>query len=571
MLQFTGQAKDLDSTVTPVVNWGAVIAGGLKAGADIAKTQADTRVDELRAQSIQAGLPIIAEQSAAAQRRLDAEMMADKLIGKTKRAEIMVETIRSDEETANVVAQEKLAKAKQGQLISGLRSQFTDPSKPLFGVYAAAQNGLTSGLLTDRDAGYDALMEAVKSNPTIGLIPEVAEMQAKYMQTGEGITVLPQDPSKPNLPSVSWTEARRTGVYKNTPMQMLAGQKLEAQRQREQIIQDTTTSLRNAGVPEAEIPAHVGAVVDYKDKVLKLDEALSTRMIGLQKQLDTLIVNQNGEQVLDAPKVMSLRDELLSNTDLNRPEIKTIIDGVADPVLKEQLITTFQASNANLQIKMLDALDAKVNAQDVAVKLKSTREREQAGVVLSNGHTDFKTFFARAKGDGRNVRENALQVAATTARTYLLTINNALEKIDPADEETRGAYIKSKVQLQSLIDTIDPQLGVKWVNKKDPGYQEGRKSGDAIDEVLSGWKWVFPQSEADQEKWIRSVHSEIQKSLPSSLPSQVVRDNFAPNFRASLAEQRALLTQQSEVFDSKLQALSQRTGAKVNPAGLKLK
>jgi len=558
---------NLDSPAIAVVDWTKVASNGLQQGAQIATQIQQNRVSKLQAQKLEMELPVVGAELEA--RAYEAALQNDinKLRNRSEEVNIAVKTMGVEAQLEHASKKAELAEKEDAVRKYDAKTDLMGPSGNRYKVYQELTRLASSPIWEDKKRAL--IMFRKDLTPDEQMIPEIKELENTAIASVSDMEIEVVDPNTGEMKTMPAVAAHKRGLLVQES-NVLGEQEAAIRREREQ--QRLAVSKQLVGlVPDEQIPQHTEKIIRFGETRKRLVDAVASRGLELQKRLDSLVISKNGVPVIDQTMALKFRDAIFEDGEINDDAIQEILNAedpetglsLMDPELKKQAIMLFEIENEQMENMVLDQLEAKFNAQDLAVQLKSARDAEKADVKVSSGHTDFKTFFNRAIGDGKLVTKSAYTTTIHTIDGYISAVDAALEAIDPEQAELRRPYLESREKLIAMRNKIDSDLHPPNWGKNSEAWKAGREIGSDINKKLH-----HPLSRSKREEWVREIYDQIQTALPSSIPSQVVKDNFSRGFLESVQQRRNYLQSSIAAKTDRLKVISAGTKVSSDPSGI---
>jgi len=562
---------NLDSPAIAVVDWTKVASNGLQQGAQIATQIQQNRVSKLQAQKLEMELPVVGAELEA--RAYEAALQNDinKLRNRSEEVNIAVKTMGVEAQLEHASKKAELAEKEDAVRKYDAKTDLMGPSGNRYKVYQELTRLASSPIWEDKKRAL--IMFRKDLTPDEQMIPEIKELENTAIASVSDMEIEVVDPNTGEMKTMPAVAAHKRGLLVQES-NVLGEQEAAIRREREQ--QRLAVSKQLVGlVPDEQIPQHTEKIIRFGETRKRLADAVASRGLELQKRLDSLVISKNGVPVIDQTMGAEIRDAIFEDGEINDDAIQEILNAedpetglsLLDPELKKQAILLFEIENEQMENMVLDQLEAKFNAQDLAVQMKASKAAETGNAEISKGHTSFETFANRATSGGKMIKAQTYATTLHTLDGYIAAVDSALDSISLNDKDARKPYIESREKLIAMRRKIDIRFHAPHVGDSK-SWNEGEAKGKIIQDKLFGFDYYFPVTREKQEDWIRGIYDEIQTALPAAIPSQVVKDNFSRGFLESVQQRRNYLQSSIAAETDRLKVISAGTKVSSDPSGI---
>jgi hypothetical protein len=556
MLQFTGQAKDLDSTVTPVVNWGAVVVGGMKAGADIAKTQADTRVDELRGQVLEEQMPVIAEQAGVALYNLSVEKEQQAMQTTTERAKTLFEKKKADDALELSQTKNNVALAEKQSTILATSALINTPGTDMYKAFESA----TVSLRKDGATGFKKANAWAKTlPPNILNTPEGVKLVKDLQEFGTAQEVEVVYPTGERGRMTAYA-ADQQGLDYLTEKTLSPLEKSQIDSRNERAARWAKIGS-DAG--EKDIAAYVNEGLDYDQKVVELG----------QKAAEFKLKNVNIAQTIAPGTELTFIEGMDDPSADFFVQTKKIEDSITDPTKKimykmavrdalddaREAVLNLSISSAKLQKRQIDSR-SEVSSQAASGGIMTGGE----GVVPSGKKVALiETFMADARRPISHVGDMpAYNAVKTNLEARILLVKTLYDRLPIHTEEQRvekQAYYDSYEQLVAARNKFDNEIHI-LEGTGTPSWKAGREKGSKLNVLFHDYRHGLP-IDVKGEKALLDMYMEADAMMPKGVSSAQL-ENQLPAYKISVFQNElAELQARRQSTQGVITSLKTRTSA----------
>jgi len=509
---------NLDSTETPVVNWGKVAVDGFRAGADIANKQAETRVSELRAQTLEKQIPVIAEQVGVDLYNLNVEKQVQSLTTPAQEAKrrFDLQTAQQNLTASQMEKQQATVDKETTRLRNSAR--ITSPKGDL---YKDWQSNMIA-LHRDGAEGFKKVNAWAKGlDPAILDTDEGVKLVADLQSfgTAQEVEVTYATGEKGHMTAYA---ADQQGLDYLTGATLSPAQKLQIDEDQKALV-EWNMRARTEGIAPENIPSFV-------QSGMALNKAMN--VFNTETSRVRLQITQRIQKIDDAG-IPDLVQDITTDEYLNTDKIFAAANKISDPKLKAQFVTTYQAEILGLRISSLNLLKQQTDLQQ---KLVDERRSQTSRGLISPVNLEkvsLNTFVNNATqvvqiGDRTSpIMVRGVVVSEIEANISLVEdVLRQTNRDTPANIARRGVLQESRDKLIFMRNKVDIPYHAPDFKTDTEWEAKGKSIGSDINTLLGGMiKGTIEQlSTREREERLVKIHGLITGALPEDLRSMAARE-----------------------------------------------